>query len=146
MDFWFLVDALFLLAGCYLISLGVKVKLSGNLKDLQRVMPKYAHPGRCLDSDGFIRAILPWLILLGFATALNGLLSMLQDLGLSMPDIVHWASLAFFVLAAVLFLKMERDAVGRFWSEENQPDQLSEQARKAKREAKKAKKAGKGRG
>lgn len=140
MDVWFLIDALFLLAGCYMISMGVKVKLSGDLKDLQRLLPKYAHPGRCKDPDGFIRSVLPWLVLFGVATAVNGLLGMAQDMALPLPSAVHWAGMAFFVVAAFLFLKCQRDAIGRCWSEEDQPDQLSEQARKAKREAKKARK------
>ena len=62
-DVWFLVDVLFLFAGCYLISIGVKAKLSGDLKDLKQVMPKYAHPGRCQDARGFLQAVLPWLFL-----------------------------------------------------------------------------------
>lgn len=140
MDFWFLIDALFLLAGCYFISLAVKVKLSGDLKDLQKVMPKYAHPDRCKDKAAFIRKVSPWLVLLGVATVVNGFLSMLQDISLPVPDALHWAGMAFFIIAIVLFVKMQRDAVNQYWNEEDRPDQLSEQARKAKRAAKKARK------
>lgn len=142
MDIWFLVDVLFLFAGCYLISIGVKAKLSGDLKDLKQVMPKYAHPGRCQDAQAFLQAVLPWLFLFGGATALNGLVSVLQDMELDLPVWLHWGSLILFAVTAVLFLLRQREAVGKFWAEEDRPDQQMEQARKAKREAK-GKKTGK---
>lgn len=140
MDVWFLVDVLFLFAGCYLISIGVKAKLSGDLKDLKQVMPKYAHPGRCQDAQGFLQAVLPWLFLFGGATALNGLLSVLQDVEIPLPSWLHLGSLGLFAVTAVLFVLRQRDAVGKFWEEEDRPDQQMEKARKAKREAKRNKK------
>ena len=135
MSFWFLVDALFLLAGCYGLSLAVKVKTSGKLEDIRRVLPQYAHPNRCKDAPAFIRTILPWLVVFSVATAADGLLGMLQDLGMELPQMVHAAGMLFFVAAAVIFLKVERDAVRKYWGEEDQPDQVREKE-KRKRQGK----------
>ena len=116
MSFWFLVDALFLLAGCYGLSLAVKVKTSGKLEDIRRVLPQYAHPNRCKDAPAFIRRILPWLVVFSVATVINGFLGMI-----------------FFVAAAVAFLKVERDAVRKYWGEEDQPDQVREKEKKKRK-------------
>lgn len=133
MSFWFLVDALFLLAGCYGLSLAVKVKTSGKLEDIRRVLPQYAHPNRCKDAPAFIRTILPWLVVFSVATAADGLLGMLQDLGMELPQMVHAAGMLFFVAAAVIFLKVERDAVRKYWGEEDQPDQVREKEKKKRK-------------
>lgn len=133
MSFWFLVDALFLLAGCYGLSLAVKVKTSGKLEDIRRVLPQYAHPNRCKDAPAFIRTILPWLVVFSVATAVDGLLGMLQDLGMELPQMVHAAGMLFFVAAAVIFLKVERDAVRKYWGEEDQPDQVREKEKKKRK-------------
>lgn len=136
MSFWFLVDALFLLAGCYGISLAVKVKLSGKLEDLRQVMPKYAHPNRCKDAQGFIDAIVPWLMVFSVITVISGLIGMLEDLGVGLPSVVSTAGTILFFVAAVLFLKVERDAIGRYWGDDDQPDQVRAQEKKAKKRQK----------
>ena len=133
MSFWFLVDALFLLAGCYGLRLAVKVKTSGKLEDIRRVLPQYAHPNRCKDAPAFIRTILPWLVVFSVATAADGLLGMLQDLGMELPQMVHAAGMLFFVAAAVIFLKVERDAVRKYWGEEDQPDQVREKEKRKRK-------------
>ncbi|MGM9537579.1 MAG: hypothetical protein ACI3VN_04530 [Candidatus Onthomonas sp.] len=133
MSFWFLVDALFLLAGCYGLSLAVKVKMSGKLEDLRRVMPQYAHPNRCKDAQGFIRTIVPWLVMFSVATIISGFLGMLQDLELPVPQMLNTAGMILFLAAAVVFLKVERDAVGKYWGEEDQPDQVREREKKKKK-------------
>lgn len=129
MSFWFFADALFLLAGCYGLSLAIKVKTSGKLEDIRRVLPQYAHPNRCKDAPGFIRTILPWLVVFSVATAADGFLGMLQDLGMELPQMVHAAGMLFFVAAAVIFLKVERDAVRKYWGEEDQPDEARKRAK-----------------
>lgn len=134
MSFWFLVDALFLLAGCYSLSLAVKVKTSGKLEDISRVMPQYAHPNRCKDAPAFIRTILPWLVVFSVATGVSGLIGMLQDLELAIPQALHAGGMIFFVAAAVAFLKVERDAVRKYWGEEDQPDQVREKEKKKRKE------------
>lgn len=133
MSFWFLVDALFLLAGCYGLSLAVKVKTSGKLEDISRVMPQYAHPNRCKDAPAFIRTILPWLVVFSVATGVSGLIGMLQDLELAIPQALHIGGTVFFVVAAVVFLKVERDAVRKYWGEEDQPDQVREKEKKKRK-------------
>ena len=133
MSFWFLVDALFLLAGCYGLSLAVKVKTSGKLEDIRRVLPQYAHPNRCKDAPAFIRRILPWLVVFSVATVINGFLGMLQDLELAIPQALHAGGMIFFVAAAVAFLKVERYAVRKYWGEEDQPDQVRDKEKKKRK-------------
>lgn len=115
MDFWVFYDLIFLAAGFYCCYLWGKSKSTSDLEQLKLILPRNLKPEQCLDSDGFLAAILPYLLAMGIVLLLNGLITLLQDLGTGLPDILSWVGLAAVVLVIVLFIRQEQRAVDIFW-------------------------------
>lgn len=115
MSLWMVYDIIFLLAGCYCLSLCVKVRGSGQLEDIKLLMPKKLEPEECLDSGAFLQRIWPWMVALGGAIVLNGAVGMLEDMHLGLPHAVHMVTLVLCIAAAVAFFVVQHRAIKNFW-------------------------------
>lgn len=122
MSFWMIYDMIFLLAGCYGLSLCAKVGMSHDLKDIRLLLPRVAKPDECLDADGFIRKVRPWMVLFSASIVLNGGVGMVEDMKLGLPHIVHMVTLGLCLAAAVAFFIMQRRAISEFWELEDEEE------------------------
>lgn len=115
MSVWMVYDIIFLLAGCYGLSLCAKVRMSGQLEDIKILMPRNIKLEECLDAAGFLRRIWPWMAAFGASIVLNGLAGILEDMRLGLPHAVHMITLGLCLAAAVAFFVVQHKAVEEFW-------------------------------
>lgn len=122
MSFWMIYDMIFLLAGCYGLSLCAKVGMSGDLQDIKLLLPRNVKLDECLDAAGFIRKIRPWMVIFSASVVLNGGVGMVEDMKLGLPHMVHMVTLGLCLAAAVVFFIMLRRAAEEFWEQEDEED------------------------
>ena len=115
MSLWMVYDIIFLLAGCYCLSLCVKVRGSGQLEDIKLLMPKKAKPEECLDAGAFLRQIWPWMAVFSVAIIHNGAAGMLEDMHLGLPHATHMVTLGLCIAAAVAFFVVQHRAIKNYW-------------------------------
>lgn len=122
MSFWMIYDMIFLLAGCYGLSLCAKVSMSNDLQDIKILLPRNAKLDECLDAAGFIRKIRPWMVIFSVSVVLNGGAGMVEDMKLGLPHTVHMVTLGLCLAAAVIFFIVQRKAVNEFWEQEDEEE------------------------
>lgn len=115
MSLWMVYDMIFLLAGCYCLSLCVKVRASGQLEDMKLLLPKKVKPEECLDAGAFLRQVWPWMAALGAAIVLCGAAGMLEDMHLGLPHAVHMLTLGLCIAAAAAYFVVQHRAIKCYW-------------------------------
>lgn len=115
-------DIIFLLAGCYGLSLCAKVRMSGKLEDIKILMPRRVKLEECLDAEAFIKRIWPWMAAFGAAIVLNGAAGIVEDMHLGLPHEVHMVTLVICLAAAITFFQFQHKAVKEFWDLDDEED------------------------
>lgn len=123
MNFWLIYDLLFLLAGCYGISLYAKVSESGDLNDIKLLMPRRLKPEECLDPEDFLRRIKPWILAFSGCVIFTGAVGAMENLGLGLPHEIYMGGLGLCVAAALAFVIFMRRAADENWEQEEEEPQ-----------------------
>lgn len=118
MSLWMVYDIIFLLCGCYGLSLCAKVRMSGQLEDVKILMPRNVKLEECLDAGAFLKKIWPWMAAFSAAIVLNGAAGIVEDMKLGLPHAVHMVTLGICLAAAVAFFVVQHKAVEEFWEQE----------------------------
>ena len=119
MSFLMIYDIVFLLVGCYGLSICAKVGMSGDLEDIKILLPRNAKPDECLDPAAFLTRVRPWMIVFSASIVLNGAAGMLEDMKLGLPHVVHMATLGVCIAAAGAYFAIQHRAVKEFWDLED---------------------------
>lgn len=115
MSFWMIYDMIFLLAGCYGLSLCAKVRMSGKLEEVRILMPRNIKLEECLDTGGFLKGIWPWMAAFSAAIVLNGAAGIVEDMNLGLPHIVHMVTLVLCIAAGIAYFVVQHRAIKEFW-------------------------------
>lgn len=129
MNFWLIYDLLFLLAGCYGISLYAKVSMSGDLNDIKLLMPRKLKLEECLDPEDFLKRIKPWMLAFSGSIILTGAVGALENLGLGLPHEIYTGALGLCVAAALAFVIFMRRAADENWEQEEEEEKPKKRRR-----------------
>ncbi len=113
MNSMYLIDGCILLAAVYLLVLAIKMKNSGKIH--KSVMGEELIKN-CIDEQGFINAIYPWMIFFAIASFVAGVAGLILDM-LKVASWANYPTLGLFLVVFVIFIVQYKRAVKKYFKE-----------------------------
>ena len=109
-----LMDLVILGAGVYVLYSWLQMKRTGEIMG-GMLMPKDLNLKKCRDTAGFLKEMLPKLLLTGLVTLASGVIGVLRDQGIPVPSVIYWASYIAVFAALIGYAVYLKKLIAKYW-------------------------------
>lgn len=109
-----MIDLIIAACGIYVLYSCSVMKSTGKIQG-GMLMPKNVDLNRCKDPAGFIREIVPKLLVLGIMAFLCGAVGLVMDYTGLIPGAVYLVLMIAFLAALVWYTKVSKKIIKKYW-------------------------------
>ena len=109
-----IMDLVILAAGAYVLYSWFQMKRTGEIMG-GMLMPKGLDLKKCKDKAGFLKEMLPKLLITGLITLASGIIGAVNDQVTRVPSAVYWISYVAVFAALIAYAVYLKKLIAKYW-------------------------------